>query len=106
MDRTGTHFAINTDTTFSSELPEQQFLPDAYRLPDNGRRGPTVASGPKVVFIEVTNRCNLLCQTCTHTYFEREPLKSLSLNEFISTAEQFLNYSGHYCMGLGNLYWI
>jgi len=46
-------------------------------------------SGPKVVFIEVTNRCNLLCETCPRTYFQREPLKSLSLQEFISIAEQF-----------------
>ena len=101
MDRTGTPFAIKTDTTFSPELPEQQFLPDAYRLPDNSLRGPTVASGPKVVFIEVTNRCNLLCQTCTHTYFEREPLKSLSLNEFIFIAEQFPHLQRALLHGIG-----
>ena len=73
----------------SPVLPEQQFLPDAYRLPEGSLRGSTIASGPKVIFIEVTNRCNLVCQTCPRTYFQREPLKSLSLTEFISIAEQF-----------------
>lgn len=70
-------------------LPEQSFLPDAYRLPEGSRRGASIETGPRVVFIEVTNRCNLLCQTCPHTYFDREPLKSLSLEGFIRIAEQF-----------------
>jgi len=72
-----------------SVLPEQEFLPDAYRMPEGNLRGPVMESGPKVVFIEVTNRCNLLCKTCPRTFFQREPLKSLSLQEFISIAEQF-----------------
>jgi MoaA/NifB/PqqE/SkfB family radical SAM enzyme len=70
-------------------LPEQKFLPDAYRLPDGSQRSATIESGPRVVFIEVTNRCNLLCQTCPHTFFDREPFKSLTLAEFINIAEQF-----------------
>jgi MoaA/NifB/PqqE/SkfB family radical SAM enzyme len=41
------------------------------------------------VFIEVTNRCNLLCETCPRTYFDREPLKTLSFDEFVHIATQF-----------------
>jgi len=70
-------------------LPEQTFLPDAYRLPEGQERAPVVPFSPGVVFIEVTNRCNLLCQTCPRTHFEREPSKSLTLDEFIHIAEQF-----------------
>lgn len=70
-------------------LPEQNFLPDAYKLPVGSTRGSVMQAGPRVVFIEVTNRCNLLCETCPRTYFDREPLKSLSLDEFIAIAEQF-----------------
>jgi len=81
--------ALHAHNQRVSVLPEQKFLPDAYRLPEGSLRGATIESGPKVVFIEVTNRCNLLCQTCPHTYFQREPLKSLSLDEFINIAEQF-----------------
>ncbi|MCU0501507.1 MAG: hypothetical protein MUC51_07025 [Anaerolineae bacterium] len=46
-------------------LPEQTYLPDAYRLPAGLARGPNMANTPRVVFIEVTNRCNLLCETAS-----------------------------------------
>lgn len=85
----------------SRVLPEQQFLPDAYRLPEGSPRGAVVEAGPRVVFIEVTNRCNLLCETCPHTYFQREPLKSLSLKEFISIAEQFPHMQRALLHGIG-----
>ena len=39
-------------------LPEQTFLPDAYRLPTGAERGASAAWSPAVAFIEVTNRCN------------------------------------------------
>ena len=70
-------------------LPEQSFLPDAYRLPAGTVRGAIAPVQPRVVFIEVTNRCNLLCETCPRTFFTREPLKSLSFKEFVHIAEQF-----------------
>jgi MoaA/NifB/PqqE/SkfB family radical SAM enzyme len=70
-------------------LPEQLFLPDAYRLPVGVARGATADWSPSVVFIEVTNRCNLLCETCPRTYFTREPLKTLTYAEFVTIAEQF-----------------
>lgn len=84
-----------------SVLPEQKFLPDAYRLPKGSTREGIIEEGPKVVFIEVTNRCNLLCQTCPRTYFDREPLKSLSLDEFIKIAEQFPNMQRALLHGIG-----
>ncbi len=92
---------LNTHKRFSSLLPEQKFLPAEYRLPEESPRGATVTGGPKVVFIEVTNRCNLLCETCPHTYFQREPLKSLSLQEFIRIAEQFPQMKRALLHGIG-----
>ena len=89
MVRTTNSLRLIVNKRLSPVLPEQRFLPDAYRLPEGSPRGPVAEAGPKVIFIEVTNRCNLLCETCPHTYFQREPLKSLSLKEFISIAEQF-----------------
>jgi MoaA/NifB/PqqE/SkfB family radical SAM enzyme len=89
------------DNSNSSALPEQKFLPEAYRLPEGQLRGPLVESGPKVVYIEVTNRCNLLCETCPRTYFEREPLRSLSLDEFITIAEQFPHMQRALLHGIG-----
>jgi MoaA/NifB/PqqE/SkfB family radical SAM enzyme len=82
-------------------LPEQRFLPDAYRLPEGSVRGPMAERSPRVVFIEITNRCNLLCVTCPRTFFEREPLKSLSLKEFITIAEQFPQMQRALLHGIG-----
>lgn len=56
---------------------------------------------PRVVFIEITNRCNLLCETCPRTYFQREPLRSLKLKEFISIAEQFPQMQRALLHGIG-----
>ena len=89
MASTASALMLNGHKGFVSVLPEQKFLPPEYRLPEETLRGAVVNGGPRVVFIEITNRCNLLCQTCPHTYFQREPLKSLSLSEFIRIAEQF-----------------
>jgi MoaA/NifB/PqqE/SkfB family radical SAM enzyme len=101
VKRNGTPCGLNTVRRISQELPKQQFLPDAYRLSGSDLRGAQMDSGPKVVFIEVTNRCNLLCQTCPRTYLDREPLKSLSLNEFISIADQFLYLKRALLHGIG-----
>ncbi len=87
--------------TVSAPLPAQDFLPDAYLLPDGHVRDAQVESGPKVVYIEATNRCNLLCETCPRTYFQREPLKSLSLHEFIIIAEQFPQMQRALLHGIG-----
>jgi MoaA/NifB/PqqE/SkfB family radical SAM enzyme len=85
----------------SPGLPEQTYLPEAYRLPLGQLRGPLVETGPKVVYIEVTNRCNLLCETCPRSYFQREPLKSLSLNEFLRIAGQFPHMQRALLHGIG-----
>jgi len=70
-------------------LPEQVFLPEAYRLGDGAARSAVMTGSPGVVFIEVTNRCNLHCETCLRTYFTREPLRTLAFDEFVAIAEQF-----------------
>lgn len=82
-------------------LPEQSFLPDGYRLPEGSLRGRMSEISPRVVFIEVTNRCNLLCETCPRTFFEREPLRTLTLDEFITIAEQFPQMQRALLHGIG-----
>ena len=101
MDRNGISLSAHITPRISTVVPEQKFLPDAYRLPEGSMRGPIAELSPKVVFIEVTNRCNLLCQTCPRTYFQREPLKTLSLHEFISIAEQFPQMQRALLHGIG-----
>ena len=70
-------------------LPEQAFLPDVYRLPEGMVRLPMVDVQPGCIFIEVTNCCNLLCETCPRTYLDREAPKTLSYEEFVWIADQF-----------------
>jgi sulfatase maturation enzyme AslB (radical SAM superfamily) len=85
----------------ADELPAQSFLPQAYHLSQDKVKGPTVQDSPRVVFIEATNHCNLHCQTCPRTYFQREPLKSLTYDEFVAIATQFPNMQRALLHGIG-----
>ncbi len=49
-------------------------------MPD--RRPILAPSLPKCLYIEVTNRCNSLCQTCPRTFITREPLGDISWENF------------------------
>jgi MoaA/NifB/PqqE/SkfB family radical SAM enzyme len=82
-------------------LPEDSFLPDAYRLPEGTVREPRAEASPRVIFIEVTNRCNLLCETCPRTFFTLEPPKTLSYDEFVFIAEQFPDMQRAVLHGIG-----
>lgn len=64
-------------------------LPAAYRLPPGVKKDACSALQPRVVFIEATNRCNLQCQTCPHTFFNHEPPATLSFDAFAHIARQF-----------------
>ena len=82
-------------------LPEQSFLPQAYHLPHDQGKNPVVQKSPRVVFIEATNHCNLHCQTCPRTFFQPEPSKSLTYNEFVAIAGQFPNMQRALLHGIG-----
>ena len=64
-------------------------LPAAYRLPEGESREPKARHSPRVVFIEVTNHCNLLCETCPRTFVTYEPPQTLSWENFLRVVEQF-----------------
>jgi len=46
-------------------------------------------STPREVYIEPTNRCNELCQTCPRTFFQREPEADLDFARFVQILDQF-----------------
>ena len=48
-----------------------------------------VDSEPVCLYLEVTNRCNLLCTTCPRTYEELEPEADMSWELFTSIVDQF-----------------
>src|SRR6266702_805482 len=44
--------------------------------------------GPVCLYLETTNRCNLLCTTCPRTYEELEPPADMSWDLFVSIVDQ------------------
>jgi len=68
--------------------PLEAALPPAYRL-EGSARGPWQPQPPRNVFIEVTNRCNLACETCVRSFLAYEPPHDLTMDEFTALAEQF-----------------
>src|ERR1700761_6659438 len=46
-------------------------------------------SDPVCLYLETTNRCNLLCTTCPRTFEELEPEKDMSWDLFTSIIDQF-----------------
>ncbi len=51
-------------------------------------RGPEAATPPVCLYLEVTNRCNLLCETCPRTFEELEPPQDMSWELFTSIVDQ------------------
>ena len=43
---------------------------------------------PTELYIEPTNRCNSLCETCVHTFKAPEPIRDLGLDELLSLVDQ------------------
>ena len=46
------------------------------------------ATPPVCLYLEVTNRCNLLCTTCPRTYAELEPPADMSWDLFVKIVDQ------------------
>jgi MoaA/NifB/PqqE/SkfB family radical SAM enzyme len=53
------------------------------------RRGARAEAEPVCLYLETTNRCNLLCTTCPRTYEDLEPPADMSWELFTSIVDQF-----------------
>lgn len=85
-------------------------LPLAPRLGSNAQRYHEIAEGqlgavainkPVCLYLETTNRCNLLCTTCPRTYEELEPPADMSWELFTSIVDQVPNISRVVLHGVG-----
>src|SRR6202045_538209 len=56
---------------------------------------------PVCLYLETTNRCNLLCTTCPRTYEELEPPADMSWELFTSIVDQVPNLSRAVLHGVG-----
>jgi len=60
-----------------------------------------VASEPVCLYLETTNRCNLLCTTCPRTFEELEPEADMSWDLFTSIVGQFAGIKRVVLHGVG-----
>ncbi|HYL80004.1 MAG TPA: radical SAM protein [Candidatus Acidoferrum sp.] len=66
----------------------------------NGRAA-VVPDLPATLYIETTNRCDSLCQTCVRTFQTREPPKDLTLAELARVVDQFPRLTRVVLHGIG-----
>ena len=64
-------------------------------------RGEPPSTHPVCVYLETTNRCNLLCTTCPRTYEELEPPADMSWELFRSIVDQLPNIERAVLHGVG-----
>jgi len=75
---------------------------DPRRYFENVRADSDVAArGPVCLYLETTNRCNLLCTTCPRTYEDLEPPADMSWELFASIVDQIPNLSRAVLHGVG-----
>ena len=81
--------------------PERRVDPQRYFESADERRGSYAARPPVCVYLETTNRCNLLCTTCPRTYAELEPPADMSWELFVSIVDQIPNLQRAVLHGVG-----
>lgn len=64
------------------------FDPRRYHEAAEPRLSPVAQNGPVCLYLETTNRCNLLCTTCPRTYAELEPPADMSWDLFSHIIDQ------------------
>ncbi|HEY2891655.1 MAG TPA: radical SAM protein [Dongiaceae bacterium] len=65
------------------------------------RLGPKAESEPVCLYLETTNRCNLLCTTCPRTFEDLEPPADMSWELFTSIVGQFPRVARVVMHGIG-----
>lgn len=65
------------------------------------QRSADAAAEPVCLYLEVTNRCNLLCETCPRTFEELEPPSDMSWDLFTKIVDQFPNIARVVLHGVG-----
>jgi MoaA/NifB/PqqE/SkfB family radical SAM enzyme len=63
--------------------------------------GPIASNDPVCLYLETTNRCNLLCTTCPRTYADLEPPADMSWELFAGIVDQIPNIARVVLHGVG-----
>src|SRR5689334_25282303 len=64
-------------------------------------RGPVAEAEPVCLYLETTNRCNLLCMTCPRTFEDLEPPADMSWELFTGIVDQFPRIARAVLHGVG-----
>jgi MoaA/NifB/PqqE/SkfB family radical SAM enzyme len=67
----------------------------------NAQRSSAAADPPVCLYLEVTNRCNLLCETCPRTFEALEPPADMSWELFVRIVDQVPNVARVVLHGVG-----
>jgi MoaA/NifB/PqqE/SkfB family radical SAM enzyme len=81
--------------------PETAIDPRRYFESVGASRTANAATRPVCVYLETTNRCNLLCTTCPRTYEELEPPADMSWQLFTSIVDQIPDLQRAVLHGVG-----
>ena len=81
--------------------PEPAVNPRRYFESIGARRSEVSAGKPVCLYLETTNRCNLLCTTCPRTYEELEPPADMSWELFTTIVDQVPNLQRAVLHGVG-----
>src|SRR6202166_3899918 len=82
-------------------LPERPVDPRRYFESVEERRAILPDRKPVCLYLETTNRCNLLCTTCPRTYEQLEPEADMSWDLFTSIVSQFSSVKRVVLHGVG-----
>lgn len=75
--------------------------PRRYHEAVKGERAASATRPPVCLYLETTNRCNLLCTTCPRTYEELEPPADMSWDLFTSIVDQVPDLARAVLHGVG-----
>ena len=80
---------------------EARVDPRRYHESVQGERTEVAVRPPVCVYLEVTNRCNLLCTTCPRTYEDLEPPADMDWDLFTSIVDQVPDLARAVLHGVG-----
>ena len=87
--------------TYPAVAPGQTIDPRRYHEAADPNRSPIAPGPPICLYLEVTNRCNLLCATCPRTYVDLEPPADMDWDRFRSIVDQLPNLKRAVLHGVG-----
>ena len=92
---------MQTVTRAEASEPSRQHDPKRYFEAVGADRATRPAAPPVCLYLEVTNRCNLLCETCPRTFEALEPPADMSWELFTRIVDQLPDISRAVLHGVG-----